>query len=668
MTMNRPAISIAVAFAFGVIAQTANATDVVIQPSAGSGFVVKDAGGANERLRVQETGAISLPAVPAAPAQSQGLCMSAGGQLGPCSGSGASYTAATGLALTGTTFSVAPTYRLPQGCAANQVAQWNGTAWACGSASSAALPVGTVNQTLRYDASNALVANNLLQAFADGGLVAGATPGIGSIPATGVGTRLMWYSARGAFRVGEVIGTQWDDSNVGIDSVAMGFSAVASGQTSTAMGVGTTASGGGSTAMGVGTTASADFSTAMGNTTHAIGFNSIAMGSNTYAKRQNSTAMGYDTFAEGDISTAMGAHSHANGTVSIAMGSGAKAIGEFSIAMGTDTEASKDFSTAIGLNTLAGGQSSTAMGAYTHATGAVSTAMGSNTQATGHASTAMGSGTLAGGDSSTAMGNNAQAAGSSAIAAGSSVFADADNSIAMGSKVGSGGKKGSFIFGDASRTTGIVNDKDNQFKVVADGGIVLTLSADGSNNATLNHGDSAWNITSDRNTKTALLPVDPREVLKKVVEIPLNTWRYKTQDADYRHMGPMAQDFYAAFHLGPSDKSISTVDADGVALAAIQGLNVLLAEKDAKTAARLDEKDREIAALREEIASQAKNKDAQIAALRMEKNREVAQLRADLAARVAAVESLVGDLSELKAQLRSVKQPVSAVATVALKP
>ena len=44
-------------------------------------------------------------------------------------------------------------------------------------------------------------------------------------------------------------------------------------------------------------------------------------------------------------------------------------------------------------------------------------------------------------------------------------------------------------------------------------------------------------------------------------------------DTAIRHIGPMAQDFYAAFGVGPDDKHITTVDADGVALAAIQGLN-----------------------------------------------------------------------------------------------
>ena len=43
----------------------------------------------------------------------------------------------------------------------------------------------------------------------------------------------------------------------------------------------------------------------------------------------------------------------------------------------------------------------------------------------------------------------------------------------------------------------------------------------------------------------------------------------------------MAQDFYAAFAVGPDDKHIATVDADGVALAAIQGLNQKLEEQRA---------------------------------------------------------------------------------------
>ena len=96
--------------------------------------------------------------------------------------------------------------------------------------------------------------------------------------------------------------------------------------------------------------------------------------------------------------------------------------------------------------------------------------------------------------------------------------------------------------------------------------------------------------SSDRNVKENFKPVDPRAVLDKVAALPLSEWNYKT-DTTSRHLGPMAQDFYAAFNVGPDDKHIAVVDEGGVALAAIQGLNQKLEE-------RLKAKDTEIEQLR----------------------------------------------------------------------
>ena len=67
-------------------------------------------------------------------------------------------------------------------------------------------------------------------------------------------------------------------------------------------------------------------------------------------------------------------------------------------------------------------------------------------------------------------------------------------------------------------------------------------------------------------------PVDKRKILKFLVEMPIETWNIKGADLSNRHMGPTAQDFYKAFELSNDDKTIATVDADGVAFAAIQGL------------------------------------------------------------------------------------------------
>jgi hypothetical protein len=103
---------------------------------------------------------------------------------------------------------------------------------------------------------------------------------------------------------------------------------------------------------------------------------------------------------------------------------------------------------------------------------------------------------------------------------------------------------------------------------------------------------SSWINASDRNLKQDFAAVDAQAVLDKVAALPIQSWSYKAQP-DQKHVGPVAQDFRAAFGLGQDDTSIATVDADGVALAAIQGLN----QKLELTRAELRRRDAENAAL-----------------------------------------------------------------------
>jgi hypothetical protein len=77
---------------------------------------------------------------------------------------------------------------------------------------------------------------------------------------------------------------------------------------------------------------------------------------------------------------------------------------------------------------------------------------------------------------------------------------------------------------------------------------------------------------SDRAIKQDFAAVNPREILDQVVALPVRSWAY-IHDASRRLLGPAAQDFHAAFGLGADETSIATVDADGLALAAIQGLH-----------------------------------------------------------------------------------------------
>jgi hypothetical protein len=88
---------------------------------------------------------------------------------------------------------------------------------------------------------------------------------------------------------------------------------------------------------------------------------------------------------------------------------------------------------------------------------------------------------------------------------------------------------------------------------------------------------------SDRAMKADFADVDRQQVLQKLVEMPITTWRYKT-DEEIRHIGPMAQDFRAAFSLGADDKTIYPIDSIGISLVAIQALHQQVQEKDQQIA------------------------------------------------------------------------------------
>jgi len=90
---------------------------------------------------------------------------------------------------------------------------------------------------------------------------------------------------------------------------------------------------------------------------------------------------------------------------------------------------------------------------------------------------------------------------------------------------------------------------------------------------------------SDRNVKENFDLVDRRDILARLASISVETWNYKFQRPSIRHIGPMAQEFAAAFNVGEDDKHINMVDAFGVALASIQALYEMIQEKDAKITA-----------------------------------------------------------------------------------
>jgi hypothetical protein len=133
----------------------------------------------------------------------------------------------------------------------------------------------------------------------------------------------------------------------------------------------------------------------------------------------------------------------------------------------------------------------------------------------------------------------------------------------------------------AISSTGQGISMDGTLTITTGNSNCTSIQADGGISAGGNILAESFNTTSDRNLKEKFTPIDNQEILQRVAILPISTWNFKT-DAKTRHIGPMAQDFYAAFNVGPDDKHIATVDEDGVALAAIQGLNEKLNVKDAQ--------------------------------------------------------------------------------------
>ncbi len=193
-------------------------------------------------------------------------------------------------------------------------------------------------------------------------------------------------------------------------------------------------------------------------------------------------------------------------------------------------------------------------------------------------------GTIGGGASHEASGLYATIPGGyDNLASGSYSFAAGRRARASNS--------GAFVLAD-SNDFDMAPGINNAFTARFTGGARFILGINATGAATwlcAAYNGSSWGCSSDRNQKENFEPVDGREILAKLVGVPITTWNAIGTDPEVRRMGPMAQDFYAAFGLGDSDTVITTGDLDGVALASIQGLYQMVQEQDAEIDALQDQ-------------------------------------------------------------------------------
>ena len=351
----------------------------------------------------------------------------------------------------------------------------------------------------------------------------------------------------------------------------------------------------------------------------------------------------------GDVNSAESAHATVGGGFNNA------AQGEYATVGGGEANAAQAVHSTVG-----GGQSNSVYFAHGTVAGGTYNEVQANVGAIGGGISNNTSGyaaVIAGGESNRALAGHAAVGGGkdntaddfyATVPGGVSNLASGYASFAAG-HFAKAVHSGAFVWGDYSLSE-VSSDRANQVKFRASGGMHVIASADGLTPAALrvestsangvglyvnqNSSDTnvvitntgagnlirgfggstggnlvfrvensgathalSFNPTSDRNAKENFAPVDGEEVLEKLANVPISTWNYREEDAAVRHMGPVAQDFYSIFGLGSTDTSIATIDTDGVALAAIQGLH----GRSREQSARIEQLESENAALRDEL-------------------------------------------------------------------
>lgn len=238
---------------------------------------------------------------------------------------------------------------------------------------------------------------------------------------------------------------------------------------------------------------------------------------------------------------------------------------------------------------------------------------GYNTIATGLSSFAMGYQASATGSYSNALGYTTNADGTGAVALGYRSTADADYAVAIGQRASVNGHAGAFVIADASTTDSVEASANNQFSSRYAGGYRLFTNATETTGVQLSAGGSSWNVISDRSRKEHFVAVDGEYLLERLRRVPITTWRYTgEEDRTVRHIGPMAQDWSAAFGFSADDTTINTGDMHGVSLAGVQALDAR-ARAQAERIRQLEEQVHRIPELEARIAGLAERVERLIA-------------------------------------------------------
>jgi hypothetical protein len=268
-----------------------------------------------------------------------------------------------------------------------------------------------------------------------------------------------------------------------------------------------------------------------------------------------------------------------------------------------------DFTFAGGNQVVASGYGAFAYGDQVTVSSTVGVGFGSGVTVSGTAGFSAGASNVCSGFACTAIGYTVRAGGQGSVALGYRTTANNDYSVALGYRASNNTHTGTMVMGDESTTDSVRNQADNEFRIRYNGGIRLRVStaangntpgAGGNVGCDLTVAVPSWTCASSRTLKENYEPVDGEDVLSRIRGIPITTWSMIGGDAEVRHLGPVAEDFYAAFPLGLGETTIGMGNIDGVNLAAAKALEA----RTARLQQQLDDRTARVQAL-EALLAQA---------------------------------------------------------------
>ncbi|WP_143825114.1 tail fiber domain-containing protein [Natrinema ejinorense] len=324
---------------------------------------------------------------------------------------------------------------------------------------------------------------------------------------------------------------------------------------------------------------------------------------------------GENNVASGDYSTVGGGENNAASVIHSVIGGGVsnRSEGNRSVVCGGNTNEASGQESFVGggENNTANANASLVVGGSDNKATALDSTIGGgyNNHATGFEAT------IVGGSSNTASGERSYIGGGNGNEASArySTTSGGDNNVASGyGAIVPGGEgnsaegsysyaagrnaqarnTGAFVWADNSGGS-VASTGPNQFIVRAAGGVYFGDENDPSlKSGLINTSTGAclsengeWEYTATDDSRTDIDPIDADEILEQVRELTIQSWRYEDGSDENHHVGPTAGAFHETFELGQNGETISSADADGVALAAIQAL----ANRNRQLESRLEE-------------------------------------------------------------------------------